>query len=124
MKIICTICSRRKKEDVGLLSAEERYTGEHISVVKKIAEESKVPFYILSGKCGLIPGSKKIPYYDYYLKNSAVDDLVKEVVNQIQNEKITGMEFYFENKETWAPYSDVIEKAAQQAGIALDIREI
>ena len=106
------------------MPAEDRYTGEHIAQVKLIARESKNPFYILSGKYGLIFASDKVPYYDYYLEDSAVEALIEKVFRKIQNENITEIEFYSEDKPTWAPYKKVIEDAAKQAGISLSVRQL
>jgi len=68
MKIAATICSRSKRSDASLLPARDRYTGEHVQRTATIADEFKTPFYILSGKYGLIEANTEIPTYDYYLE--------------------------------------------------------
>ena len=120
MKIICTICSRAKREDAELLPAEERYTATHIKTVKEIAQKDGVPFYILSGKYGLISSQTKIPYYDYYLENSAVDELSERVSKQIQEVGITEINFYGEEKDSWLPYKNALEKGVKSSGIILN----
>ncbi len=122
MKITCTICSRSKLENEKPLAAEERYTGAHIQEAKKIAENLKTPFYILSGKYGIIPGRVKIPYYDYYLEEDNIDKLAEKVGNQIREQKISEIDFYLENKPSWVPYAKVLRKAATQTQIILHIR--
>lgn len=124
MKIICTICSRRKIESSGLLPAKERYTGDHISKVKDFSIIENIPFYILSGKYGLIPGAQKIPYYDYYLEEIAVNGLIETVSKQIQEEKITEIDFYMEDKVSWSPYLQTIKKASEQIEIKLNIKQL
>ena len=90
--------------------------------MKDFAIAEKLPFYILSGKYGLIPGNQKIPYYDYYLKESAIDMLVKTVIQQIKKEEISEIDFYAEDKISWIPYINVIKKAVRQANIKLNFR--
>ena len=119
MKIICTICSRRKKEDSDLLPARERYSGDHIKLVKDIARKSKLPLYFLSGRYGLISGNTMIPYYDYYLEDAVVNTLTKLVVDQIKENKISEIEFYAEDKPSWAPYKNVITFDVAEADITL-----
>ncbi len=65
---ICTLCSRDKNEEVGLLPARERYVSERIRNVERIANELGVPFYIVSGKFGLLQADELIPYYDHEIK--------------------------------------------------------
>lgn len=123
MKIISTICSKRKREELGLLPAEERYTGEHLVETREIAKKENLPFYILSGKYGLISNGKMIPYYDYYLEDKAVGALIKKVVNQMLKEKISEIDFYIENKDSWKPYIKVIKSASEQAQIKLNLKK-
>lgn len=107
-----------------LLPAGDRYTGAHIATVKAVAHDSKNPFYILSGKYGLISEGTKIPCYDYYLEDNAVDALTHTVVEQIHRDKISEIEFYSEDKVSWAPYKRAIETAAREAGIILHYHSI
>lgn len=105
-----------------LLPAEERYTGDHISKGKDFAAAEGAPFYILSGKYGLIPGTQKIPYYDYYLEEDAVNDLVEKVIKQMQKEEISEIDFYMENKDSWGPYVETINRASKQMKIKLNLK--
>ncbi len=120
MKLIATICSRRKRDDFGLLAAYERYIGDHVSQVMKMAEVEKLPFYILSGKYGLINSDQPIPYYDYYLEKESVDSLSKLVADQIMTANITEIDFYSEDKDSWIPYVDTLQKAVKLAGTKLN----
>jgi hypothetical protein len=119
MKIAATICSRQKDENPELLPARERYTGEHIQKTETIAEESGLPFFILSGKYGLLPGEEEIPNYDYYLANEAIDALLKVVEGQLKKFNISEINFYTEGKESWIPYEFVLNKAANLTGVLL-----
>ena len=64
---ICTICSREKLEDRGMLPARERYTGSHITRVEELAISTMSPFFILSGVYGLLTPDEPIPHYDHVL---------------------------------------------------------
>lgn len=83
MKIICTICSKHKDENKNLLPARSRYTSTRIKAIGEIAEKLKLPYFILSGKYGLISADEKIPNYDYYLEKSAIDSLSRTVEKQL-----------------------------------------
>ncbi len=124
MRIICTVCSRVKRTDEGLLPAYERYLGDHIKPVQKIAEKERVLFFILSGKYGLIPAEEKIPDYDYYLETTKVDELATKVSEQIKEHGITTIDYYGETKESRKPYNDVMSKGATLAGITFHFHEL
>ena len=119
MKIILTICSRRKKENPELLPALERYTGSHIAPVKDIADHLKLPLYFLSGKYGLLSKDTEIPYYDYYLEDAMVNKLARIVAKQILDNEITDIEFYAESNDSWAPYKRVMLTAIREADVVL-----
>ncbi len=124
MKIVATICSRKKKEDPELLPAHERYLGLHVAAVNAIAKEQFTDFYILSGKYGLISGDEKIPNYDYLLEEKAVDDLVEIVVRQIAEAGITEIAFYTEDNPNWKPYEKTITQAAARADIDCFVHQL
>ena len=100
-----------------LLPASQRYIGEHIAKTEKIAKESALPFFILSGKYGLLPAGEKIQNYDYYLEMDAVDDLAKVVEAQLKEFDISEIAFYTEGKESWIPYETVLKKATDLAEV-------
>lgn len=124
MKAIVTICSREKDDRQTLLKASKRYLGDHIGKTKKIATESGEAFFILSGKYGLISAETEIPYYDYYLENSKVDDLADKVSKQIKKQDITSIDSYLENKKSWEPYKMALEKGALLASIPVSLHEV
>ena len=124
MKAICTICSRHKQEDEGLLPARLRYTASHIAATEKIAHEQNLPLYILSGKYGLISADEMIPNYDYYLEQDKVDSLARTIAGQLHKDGITELDFYTEGKPSWAPYESALRKGVDLAGAALVVRAL
>ena len=121
MKIIATICSKVKLETSGEIPAQELYLAPHILDTKKIADEEGLDFYILSGKYGLISGTQKIPFYDYYLEESAVDELVEVVVGQLEDAEITEIDFYYEEKPSWQTYISTIQRACERLEVKLNL---
>lgn len=119
MKGVCTICSRSKREDAGLLPARERYTAPHISAAGEIAKKAGLPFFILSGKYGLLGAEEEIPNYDYYLEPSAVGPLAATIGEQLKKHGITELDFYMEQKPTWAPYYEALTQGAKLAGVSV-----
>lgn len=113
MKAIITVCSKRKDTSPGMLPAHKRYQGAHVERVRKIAEEQEIPFFILSGKHGLIPANKPVEYYDYRLDDQGVKTLIRLVKKQIGAFGITSIDFYTEGKLSWAPYRDALALAAK-----------
>jgi len=124
MKIIATICSRRKLEDGGLLPAYKRYTGDHIKVVYDIARKSGGHLYILSGKFGLIAADTEIPYYDYYLEDSKVEELSEIVAEQFREHGVKEVDFYTESKDSWKPYFKTLQLASKKADVVLVVHQI
>lgn len=123
MRIVCTVCSRVKRTDEGLLPAYERYLGDHIKPVQEIAEKERVLFFILSGKYGLIPAEQKIPDYDYYLEEEKIHDLASLISDQIKERGITEIDYYGENKESRKPYNEAIREATDIAGATFRFHE-
>jgi hypothetical protein len=124
MQAIATICSRHKKQDLAMLPARARYTGEHINKVAKIADESGISFYILSGKYGLISADKEIADYDYYLEQKQVNPLATTISGQLTEAGITELDFYTEDKESWAPYIEAMQKGAALAKVSLNVHAL
>ena len=119
MKILCTICSKHKSGVAGFLPARLRYTSPRIQTIEKLAIASDLPFFILSGKYGLILEDEMIPDYDYCLKVSTVASLVPTIAKQIRAHHITEINFYTEAKPSWAPYESAIKQGAELAGATL-----
>lgn len=126
MKAVCTICSKDKRAEAGLLPASQRYLSQRIIDVMKVAKQQNVPFLILSGKFGLIPAEREIPFYDHLLQDREVEELSKMVKRQIQELGVTTLEFYAKPKDTinWGPYYETLEKSAAESGVGLTVKLI
>ena len=124
MNIAVTICSKHKDERSELLPARERYISEHIRKTEKIATDAGLPFFILSGKYGLVPVDELISNYDHYLEMEAVDDLVKVVALQLTEFSVSEVDFYMEDKESWIPYDMTLKKATDLADVVLRIHQL
>ena len=119
MKCLVTICSKNKDINEDLIPAHLRYLAPHITQIYKKSQDLGVPLYILSGKYCLIKSEDPIPFYDYYLESSHVEELTQIVSDQIKKEGITDIDFYIEEKETWKPYITALEQASVVSGIIL-----
>ncbi len=119
MKCIITICSKKKDESQEALPARLRYLGERIDDTYSKAQAAHLPMYFLSGKYGLVFSEDTIPYYDYYLEMDKVDELALTLAEQIKSLDITDIDFYIENKESWKPYIEALEKGAGAANCTL-----
>lgn len=93
MKGIATYCSALKSEEKGLLPATKRYTSERIGRAHQHARDEGVPFFILSGLFGLIPGSLPIPYYDHLLVESELKEHIEKVTAQLMHLQLSELHF-------------------------------
>jgi len=120
-KVVCSICSRSKREDADLLPAIERYTGSHIRAVEEISKEQGRPFFVLSGVYGIISSEELIPYYDHLFVKDEIPELLPKVMRQIKEANISSVDFYTKDKPNWEPYRHVLSVAADNSGIPLNI---
>lgn len=94
-RLLIISCSQRKKLTAKLLPAIERYDGPLFQVLRKFQVNSSkttdnLDVYILSAKFGLIPISKKIPFYDQpmsYQRAAQVNPKVIAKVKQVFADK-------------------------------------
>lgn len=124
MNIVVTICSKHKDNSPKLLPASKRYISEHIRKAEVIAKDLQLPFFILSGKYGLLATDEMIPNYDQYLEIEAVDSLVKVVEAQLKTLHVTEVDYYMEDKESWIPYDMTLKKATDLAGVFLRVHQL
>jgi hypothetical protein len=75
--------------------------------VRLIAEQERIPFFILSGLFGLISSTAPVPYYDYQLQKIE-PRLVMLVVSQVHEIGVEEIIFYTKHTEGWAPYRSLI----------------
>jgi len=121
MEYLCTTCCKRKRRDVQLLPALERYLNRRIRFVWQESRRLNKPLLILSGKYGLVEPDKKIPWYDQALHSDGVEALAQKATRQLRARGATRLRFYALSRNTrgWQPYYGVIEKACAQLGLEL-----
>jgi hypothetical protein len=122
--IVCSICSRQKKEDAGMMPARERYLGTHISKVEGIALRRNLSFFVLSGKLGLLPGDECIPYYNYLLEADKVPELAELIKLQLSAYNIGKIYFHTKLKPTWQPYLSALQLAADDLRVEVAVAEL
>lgn len=124
MNIAVTICSKHKDNNPALLPARQRYISEHVKKTEGIAMENGLPFYILSGKHGLISADEPVANYDQYLELDAVGNLVPVVEAQLRAAEVSEVDYYMEDKESWIPYDMTLKKATDLAGVVLRVHQL
>jgi len=88
-RLLILACSQRKRPNPGLLPAIERYDGPQFQVLRKFAREhpearENIGVFILSAHFGLIPVTKKIPFYDRRMTVNRASELAPETQKTIQ----------------------------------------
>lgn len=119
MELAATICSRQKDPDVTMMPAHRRYLGAHVAYARARARDMGLPFFVLSGKFGLLRDDDPVPYYDYRLGMHDVEWLARIVVAQYGGLRVTHVWFWHEAKESWGPYLKVMTTAAARTGAGL-----
>lgn len=120
----CTYCSKQKTTDEGEVPAIQRYQSQRIAQVNLKATIDGCPFFILSGKYGIIPSDYPLPYYDHLLTPDEVDAMSNQVGSQIKTFEISEIHYFSNDPQqdsTLQPYASVIEKSCRMAGIKLTI---
>lgn len=127
MKVYCTYCSGEKSPSEHLLPAIERYTSRRIQLVYKMAMESDIRCFILSGKYGLIDSKQPIANYDHLLKEKEVNKHSQLVADQLLQNGIRELVFFIRNKQNdpnLKPYIRCMELASQKAKTSLILSEL
>ena len=127
MRVYCTTCCKEKRRDTQPLIARERYMAVRINDTFEKAKADDVPFFILSGKIGIIRDDAKIPFYDVILEQEGVEEMLKKVVFQLKHYKITEIKmfgFLVEKNPTWGPYYDLIERACEEVGVKYEFEKL
>lgn len=117
--IVCSICSKVKSTEAGKLPARQRYQGSHIGKVEAIALEQGVPFFILSGRFGLLAADEGVESYDYLLIEEDVQRLADEIQVKLYEHKIGVVHFYTKLKPQWEPYGRALAIACSAAKVRL-----
>jgi hypothetical protein len=122
MHIVCTICCKEKTTNLEPIAACERYLSGRINDIYVYAKKNNTPFRIFSGVYGLLKPSDLIPYYDKKLEKEEVLNMSELLAKQFLNEKITEIDFFYENDDDWKPYISAMEQAAIQSSVKLTFR--
>jgi hypothetical protein len=89
----------------------------------EIAEKEAIPFFIFSGKYGLIKYDQPIPFYNHLLKNKDVTNLAKLISKQITDNDIDFIDFYAKERiGNWSIYYEVIEQAVKLSDINMKVK--
>ena len=125
MKVICTYCSESKNKLLVKSPAIQIYKSLRISAIYKIANDLGVPFFILSGKHGLLKADELIYNYDYLLRPEKVNDHALKVAEQLKIKKIKNLIFFTKSISidlNIKPYLDCIKKATSEAKVVIELK--
>ena len=120
MKIYCTYCSARKDNSSSILPAIKRYKSNRITSIYDLAIKSKIPFYIFSGKYGILHAEDPIPYYNTLLKPSKVTGHSNTVAEQLKKLEISELIFYSKSTQedpNIKPYIECMKLATEKARV-------
>lgn len=89
-RLLILSCSNRKRQDLALLPAMERYDGGAYRTIRKLLRESTWPddvdLLILSAKFGLLKAIDAIPYYDFRMTEALAAEMNSGVLGKLENE--------------------------------------
>jgi len=122
MKAFCTYCSKSKSHESGEIPAIRRYRSSRIKKVHEAALAVNLPFYVLSGRYGLVVPQRNIPDYDHLLREEEVSDLAQLVAKQISECQIDGFVFFIEpvaNDPNVQRYLDAMKEACSKPWLHL-----
>jgi len=127
MNSFCTYCSEAKSKESGNIPAIHRYQSTRIEKVYSAAAQLEIGFYILSGKFGLIPPTKPIPFYDHILKPEKVSSLAELMAKQIYEYQITRIVYFTKpliSSKNLIPYHDSLSNACKITSIPFFVVEL
>lgn len=87
-KLLILACSKRKRSDIELLPAIERYDGPIFRLLRRFLRQptsASLDIYILSAEFGLISQDRLIPDYDRKMTKQRSQQLQPEVVNKLRS---------------------------------------
>jgi len=121
-----TYCAAAKRPDPGLLPAAERYLSDRISRVGSAAAVLGYPFFILSGKFGLLAPLDPIPDYDHLLTGGEVQDHARRVADRIIELGLATVLFFSRPLDVdpgAGPYRRAAAEACRLAGVEFKLVE-
>ena len=120
MKAYITTCCKNKLLNSEEIPAIKRYISTRINTIHKTSLNEKVPFFILSGKHGLLSPLDNIKWYDKILNEDEVTSMVKIVAEQINKLSVSSI-IFFTNKK-WTTYNEVIKQASLINNLKIEIK--
>ena len=124
MKIYSTYCSAKKDENPELLPAIDRYISGRMIVVSSLSKSDKCPFFIFSGKYGMLQAEDEIPYYDHLLIEEEVREHAHLVATQLEHFGIKTIDFYtatIQEDPNLKPYHNCLKLACNTTGTRLNL---
>ena len=121
MRAVLTTCSAEKRRDAHPIPAVHRYTHPRVEAAARAATTAGIPLFILSGRFGLLDAHTPIPWYDHALHAAEVAFLWPRVAERLRGRGVRELSLHMLPPSTpgWAPYHEVIERAAETAGVRL-----
>ncbi len=121
-----TICCREKDAAGGVMPAIERYRSKRIEAVRDAAAKAGLPFYILSGRFGLLLPEDPIPYYDYLLPPEEAAGLSVGIRKRLRQDEIGRVILFIPDPELdpkSIPYREAVRMATEGAA-ELEVRHV
>ncbi len=94
MTIFCTYCTGNKNQSANTMRTLDLYISNRIASTHIAATSLGLPFYILSGKYGLVDAEQHISHYDQRLSQEAVAKHAHTLAKQIQHIGINKIVFF------------------------------
>jgi len=126
MRIICTYCSAAKDPDKGEVPAHKRYISARIDYVRKLADEQRVSFFVLSGQYGLVGRNESVPLYDHLLLESEVCELAEKVKEQLIASGVEQVDYYTRSYDdaNLMLYMRTIEDACKSCDVVFEFHTL
>jgi tetratricopeptide (TPR) repeat protein len=124
MEIFCTYCSKDKDENITSLPAIHLYRSKRIRKVSEASHLLGFPFFILSGKYGLISAEKRITVYDHLLTLDEVPLITQKIEGQLKDNEIDTVVFFhnsIESDNNILPYLQAIIGACKNEKIEIKL---
>lgn len=85
-KLLVLSCSQSKRYECSRLPAIQRYDGPSFRLLRRYLKDSdeEIGIYILSAKYGLIPHTRRIPFYDQRMTKHRAQELERKIKGQAQ----------------------------------------
>lgn len=125
--LYCTTCCKEKRTNPQPLPALKRYVSERIWRIYKKSRADDACFRILSGKFGLLPPYRKIPFYDQALLSQDVPHISGIVQEQLAPMGVTQVVFFAKDVKMhpdWEPYYHCLYLSCMALGITFIFAEI